>query len=50
MPQKAKWTILTYIAAHNNLDLLGQRSRNEILQVGSTPDVTHGVQIGRAHV
>jgi hypothetical protein len=43
MPQKAKWTILTYIAAHNNLDLLGQHSRNEILKVGSTPEVTHGV-------
>jgi hypothetical protein len=43
MPQKGKWTILTYIAAHNNLDLLGQHSRNEILKVGSTPEVTHGV-------
>ena len=40
---KAKWTVLTYIAAHNNLAQLGQLSRNEIAAVGSTPDVRHGV-------
>ena len=39
MPEKAHWTILTYIAAHNNLDALGQRSLDQILQVGSTPQV-----------
>jgi Clostripain family len=35
----AKWTILTYIAAHNNLDELGRRSLGQILGVGSTPEV-----------
>ena len=43
MPAKAKWTVLTYIAAHNNLGQLGQLSRNEIVAVGSTGDVRHGV-------
>jgi hypothetical protein len=43
MPNKAKWTVLTYIAAHNNLDWLGNKSRQEILEVGSTTDVVHGV-------
>ncbi len=43
MPAKSKWTILTYIAAHNNLDALGNRSLDQILQVGSTVDVVHGV-------
>jgi hypothetical protein len=42
MPAKAKWTILTYIAAHNNLDLLGRKSLTEILGVGSSPDVVLG--------
>jgi len=36
---KAKWTILVYIAAHNNLDESGQRSLNQIIKVGSTPEV-----------
>ena len=43
MPQKAKWTILTYIAAHNNLDILGKKSLQDILAVGSTDEVMHGV-------
>lgn len=43
MTAKSKWTVLTYIAAHNNLDLLGKKSLQEILGVGSTADVTHGV-------
>src|SRR5690348_6782920 len=43
MPAKTKWTVLTYIAAHNNLAQLGLRSRGEIAAVGSTPDVRHGV-------
>jgi hypothetical protein len=42
MARKAKWTVLTYIAAHNNLDALGQRSLKEILRVGSTTEVVHG--------
>src|SRR5262245_23053402 len=42
MPNKAKWTVLTYIAAHNNLDQFGKRSLMEILGVGSTADVVQG--------
>ena len=36
---KATWTILSYIAAHNDLDQLGRRSLAQILSVGSTSDV-----------
>jgi hypothetical protein len=43
MAPKAKWTILTYIAAHNNLQQLGDRSLDQIINVGSTDDVIHGV-------
>ena len=39
---KIKWTVLTYIAAHNNLDALGKKSLDEILKVGSSDDVVHG--------
>jgi hypothetical protein len=42
MPDKAKWTVLTYIAAHNNLDQFGKKSLMEILKVGSTPEVVQG--------
>ena len=42
MPGKAKWTVLTYIAAHNNLEQFGKKSLMEILGVGSTTDVVHG--------
>ena len=42
MPSKAKWTILTYIAAHNNLDNFGKKSLMEILGVGSTAEVVQG--------
>jgi len=41
--QKAKWTILTYIAAHNNLENFGMRSWRQICDVGSTKQVIHGV-------
>ena len=41
----AKWTILTYIAAHNNLEELGQDSLQQIVRVGSSPDVIHGVLV-----
>lgn len=40
---KAKWSVLTYIAAHNNLVELGKQSRERILGVGSTSDVVHGM-------
>jgi hypothetical protein len=39
---KAKWTVLTYIAAHNNLQEFGKRSLTDILSVGSTSNVVHG--------
>src|SRR5512133_2109290 len=39
----AKWSVLTYIAAHNNLEQLGKVSRQQILGVGSTADVVHGM-------
>lgn len=42
MTGKAKWTVLTYIAAHNNLQEFGKRSLTEILSVGSTSNVVHG--------
>jgi len=40
---KTKWTILTYIAAHNNLEDAGIRSWRQICNVGSTKQVMHGV-------
>ena len=40
---KSRWTVLTYIAAHNNLALLGKQSLYQIVNVGSTADVVHGV-------
>jgi hypothetical protein len=43
MARTAQWSVLTYIAAHNNLEMLGRRSRGEILNVGSSPDVVHGM-------
>jgi hypothetical protein len=42
MADKTKWTILTYIAAHNNLATFGKQSLMDILKVGSTQDVVHG--------
>lgn len=43
MPQKANWTFLTYIAAHNDLHWMGDQSLDQILGVGSTPAAVHGV-------
>jgi len=42
MAAKTKWTVLTYIAAHNNLDSFGRRSLNGILSVGSNSEVVLG--------
>jgi hypothetical protein len=42
-PPKAQWTILTYIAAHNDLEYEGQRSFDQILSVGSTPQMNLAV-------
>jgi hypothetical protein len=39
----AKWSVLTYIAAHNDLERLGTVSRQQILGVGSSVDVVHGM-------
>jgi hypothetical protein len=47
MGERAKWTVLTYIAAHNNLALLGKRSLIDIMNVGSTRDVVHGALYDR---
>jgi hypothetical protein len=43
MAAKAKWTILTYIAAHNNIQYYGKRSYDQIIGVGSTPKVVQGI-------
>jgi Clostripain family len=42
MTAKARWTLLTYIAAHNNLAAMGTKSLHEILAVGSSDDVVLG--------
>lgn len=42
MTNKAKWTVLTYIAAHNDLNNYGRNSLNELLAVGSTSEVVLG--------
>jgi hypothetical protein len=42
MATKAQWTVLTFIAAHNNLEQFGRNSLLEILGVGSTRDVVLG--------
>jgi len=39
MSKKAKWTILTYIAAHNNLSNLGTISRKQIVDTGSSDEL-----------
>ena len=39
---RARWTILTYIAAHNDLHAHGRASLKQISQVGSTASVVHG--------
>jgi len=36
---RGAWTILIYIAAHNNLEVMGQGSLDQILAVGSSPEV-----------
>lgn len=39
---KRRWTVLTFIAAHNNLEAFGKASLMEILGVGSTEEVVLG--------
>ncbi|MCU0560655.1 MAG: clostripain-related cysteine peptidase [Desulfobacterales bacterium] len=43
MPGKPRWTILTYIAAHNNLQAMGDRSLDQIVGVGSSAEVAQAV-------
>jgi hypothetical protein len=43
MPGKARWTVLTYIAAHNNLQSMGDRTLDQIVGVGSTAEVAQAV-------
>lgn len=43
MPEKQRWTILTYIAAHNNLQSMGDRTLDQIVGVGSSKEVAQAV-------
>ncbi len=49
MAAKAQWTVLTYIAAHNNLHALGEQSFLQILNVGSSQAVAHGLLLDGQH-
>jgi len=40
---KTKWTILTYIAADNDLYAMGKQSYSQIIGVGSRPEIAHGI-------
>jgi hypothetical protein len=42
---KTKWTILTFIAAHNNLQSFGKKSLVQISKVGSSNEVTLGAYL-----
>ncbi|MBN1488077.1 MAG: hypothetical protein JW981_10575 [Anaerolineae bacterium] len=44
---KTQWAVLIYIAAHNNLERLGQRSLKQILDVGSKAQVKLAVLYDR---
>lgn len=55
MAAKPNWTILTYIAAHNNLEALGIASYQQIRAVGSTSQAMHAVlydgpQVARRYI
>ncbi len=43
MPAKGKWALLTYIAADNDLYSMGRQSYDQIIGVGSTDEIRHGV-------
>mgnify|MGYP001567417954 FL=1 len=45
---KKKWTIMTYMAGDNNLDVNGVIDLKEMKKTGSTPDVNVVVQFDRA--
>lgn len=44
----AKWTVMVYMAADNNLEQAAIDDINEMEQIGSTPDVQVVVQVDRA--
>jgi len=48
-PELAKWTVLVYLAADNNLEEAAIIDINEMEQVGSTPDVNVVVEIDRSN-
>jgi len=46
-PNEAKWTVMVYLAADNNLEPMGIQDFNEMEMVGSTEDVNIVLQIDR---
>jgi hypothetical protein len=47
MPNEAKWTVMVYMAAGNNLETVGIQDINEMELIGSTKDVNIVVQMDR---
>ncbi|OGR41919.1 MAG: hypothetical protein A2X35_11460 [Elusimicrobia bacterium GWA2_61_42] len=43
----AKWTVMVYVNAKNNLETYGLKDVNEMEQVGSTPEVNIVAELGR---
>jgi len=43
----AKWTVMVYVNAKNNLESFGLKDVNEMEQVGSTPEVNIVAELGR---
>jgi len=43
----AKWTIMVYVNAKNNLETYGLKDVNEMEMIGSTPDVNIVAELGR---
>ena len=47
IPKEAKWTVLVYMAAGNDLETVGLQDINEMEMVGSTKDVNIVAQVDR---
>ena len=47
VPEEAKWTVMVYLAAGNNLETVGIQDINEMEIIGSTKDVNIVVQMDR---
>ena len=47
VPEEAKWTVMVYLAAGNDLETVGIQDINEMEMVGSTKDVNIVVQMDR---